>query len=134
MLPIPNYHRWMHQNNQIVILTKSIPINALTFDIPVGEGGGRKLILSGGVKPVLDLSAVCELYGEETETELNFLFKCNKFENIRTEMQNKLGAILQLDDDIDKFISISNKPYVLSNFIGQLWNNGNDILNTNHSL
>ena len=64
---------------------------------------------------------MCKLCKEGIEDELHFLFECRTLKEPHVKLFNKCPETLNYSNAIDKFNYLSNKPFILSNYVNELW-------------
>ena len=57
----------------------------------------------------------------EVETELHFLFECQCLQEVRIRLYHKCPEVLQFPNVVNRLKYLCKKPYVLGNYISNLW-------------
>ena len=71
---------------------------------------------------------ICKLCRVECEDELHFIFRCPKLYNERLELYKKNGLLLQKNNEIERLKLLLNKPFMLSNYLCNLWHRRQELL------
>ena len=96
------------------------------------RSGVLKLILETGRYQNIERSNhICEVCNNDVETELYFLFECEKYEKIRTALYHKLPLLL-IESSLAKRFQIlcdtPYTPYTCAYYVEQLWTKRNSLL------
>ena len=70
----------------------------------------------------------CRLCNKEPETELHFLFDCPELGLIHSNLFATVPKLIDVCNNVDKLKILINMPHVLTTYIGNLWQQQNDIL------
>ena len=71
---------------------------------------------------------ICQLCTKDVETELHFMFECEKLLCIRQELYNSCPELLNHSDLIKRFEFLCTKPYVIGKYIEKMWQERNRLI------
>ena len=87
-------------------------------------------IETGRFEYVIREQRICKLCNNGNEDECHFLFDCESTKRIRLAMYHKEPELLNLCNNPDKFKVFCKKPHRFGNYVHDLWNERNTLLNS----
>ena len=66
-------------------------------------------------------SRICKLCKKSVEDEIHFLFKCDLLRENRLTLYRNQPNLLSTSSNIEKLKQLADRPYVLGNYIDNLW-------------